>query len=190
MVWPYRAIHGQVLDAETERPLPARVVVRDARGTVVATRYEHLPGIFTDEDGTFSVDLAPGAYALEVHHGLDFVSQRHDFEVTERAGVEARVRLEPWVRLRELGWVNGDGHAHLYTDQKHDDPMLRTVRRICRAQGVDFLAACQGWGGYGDDDWREGFAAFSDGGFRLLYGGEMPKYRTGHTFWLGLESTR
>jgi len=154
------------------------------------TRYEHLPGVFTEEDGTFTLDLPPGHYSVEAHHGIDYASERGDFQSREGAGVEAAIRLEPWVPLREMGWVNGDAHAHLYTDERHDDPMLETVRRICRAQGVDFIAACQGWGGYGDDDWREGFAAFSDGGFRLLYGAEMPKYRTGHTFWMGLESTR
>ena len=181
---------GQVFDAATDRPLPARVVVRDEAGKVVATRYEHLPGVFTADDGTFELDLAPGAHTLEVFHGIDHLSERRSFEVPGRGGVEARVRLEPWVRLRELGWVNGDAHAHLYTDAKRDDPMLATVRRICRAQGVDFLAVCQGWAGYGDDDWKEGYAAFSDERFLLHYGAEMPKYRTGHTFWLGLESTR
>jgi hypothetical protein len=181
---------GQVLDASTGEPLPARIVVRDERGEVAATRYEHLPGVFTEEDGTFSMELPTGHYSLEVHHGIDYVSARGDFERPESAGVEAVIRLEPWVPLRALGWVNGDGHAHLYTDERHDNAMLETVRRICRAQGVDFLAACQGWAGYGDDDWREGFAAFSDQSFRLHYGAETPKYRTGHTFWLGLESTR
>ena len=181
---------GQVFDASTGKALPARVVVRDREGTVVATRYEHLPGVFTEEDGTFSVDLAPGAYSLEVLRGIDYLSEKHSFEVTAESGVEAVVHLEPWVPLRALGWVNGDGHAHLYTEERRDDPMLETVRRICRAQGVDFLAVCQGWAGYGDDDWKEGYARLSDEDFLFYYGAEMPKYRTGHTFWYGLESTR
>lgn len=183
-------LRGQVFDAATGEPLPSRVVVHDEAGDVVASRYEHLPGVFTEEDGTFSLDLAAGEYELEVHHGIDYVSQRHGFEVTDGTTVRARVHLERWVPLRELGWANGDGHAHLYTEQKHDDAMLRTVRRICRAQGVDFLAVCQGWGGYGDDDWRKGYAALTDEHFLLHYGAEMPKYRTGHTFWFGLDSTR
>jgi hypothetical protein len=185
-----RGLTGEVFDAASGAPLPSRIVVRDTAGDVVARRYEHLPGIFTAEDGTFAMALPPGRYSLEVHHGIDYVSQRHELELGEEVGLEVRVDLEPWVPLRELGWVNGDGHAHLYTNRTHDDPMLRTARRICRAQGVDFLAVCQGWGGYGDEDWREGYGALSDERFLLYYGAEMPKYRTGHTFWLGLESTR
>lgn len=184
------ALSVRVVDAARGTPLPARIVVRDAAGKAVKSEYEHLPGVFTADDGALELSLSPGRYTLEVHHGIDFVSQEHPFEVRPGSGASARVALEPWVRLRDLGWANGDGHAHLYTDTPRDEAMAETVRRICRAQGVDFLFACQTWAGYGDADWREGYAKVSDGRFRLLYGAEMPKYRTGHTFWYGLSSTR
>ena len=185
-----RSLGVRVFDASGGTPLPARVVVRDASGKPVKSEYQHLPGVFTGEDGSLDLPLAPGRYTLEVYHGIDFVSQEHAFEVLANAGAEAEVRLQPWLPLRKLGWANGDAHAHLYTDTPRDHAMAATVRRICRAQGVDFICACQTWAGYHDDDWREGYAAVSDGRFRLFYGAEMPKYRTGHTFWYGLSSTR
>jgi hypothetical protein len=180
----------RVADSTSGEPLPARVVVRDAAGKAVESEYEHLPGVFTADDGALELPLSPGRYTLEVHHGIDFVSQEHPFEVRPGSRATARIALEPWVRLRELGWANGDAHAHLYTDRLRDQAMAATVRRICRAQGVDFLFACQTWAGYGDADWREGYAKVSDDRFRLFYGAEMPKHRTGHTFWYGLTSTR
>ncbi len=178
-----------VLDAGSGQPLPARVVVRDRDGKLAGSYYRELPGLFTAEDGALELPLAPGRYTLEAYHGIDTVSQARAFEIAPGSKVDARVFLEPWVRLRELGWANGDGHAHLYTDVKHDDAMAAAVRRICRAQGVDFICACQGWAGYGDNDWKEGYARHSDAAFQLQYGAEMPKYRTGHTFWYGLSST-
>ena len=180
----------RVVDAETGQPLPARVVVRDAAGQVVASRYQQLPGLFTDEQGALELPLRPGGYTLEALRGIDFVSKELAFDVRPGVGAEATVPLEPWLRLRQLGWANGDAHAHLYSDTPRDTAMLDTVRRICRAQGVDFLCACQTWAGHAGTSWREGFAAHSDARFRLLYGAEMPKYRTGHTFWFGLDSTR
>ena len=185
----------RVVDARTGRPLPARVVVRGSDGQPVKSEYAHLPGVFTGDDGRLELPLSPGHYSLDVHHGIDYVSQQHTVVVPPAAGPAVapgplRVALEPWVKLRELGWANGDAHAHLYTDKKRDQAMAATVRRICRAQGVDFIFACQTWAGYGDDDWREGYAKVSDARFLLLFGAEMPKYRTGHTFWLGLSSTR
>ena len=180
----------QVIDARDGAALPARVVVRDTAGKALRSEYEQLPGVFTGEDGRLEWPLPAGRYTVDVHHGIDHVSQQQQLELATGDATTARFALEPWVRLRELGWANGDAHAHLYSDTKHDEAMTATVRRICRAQGVDFLCANQTWAGYGDADWREGYEKVSDRRFRLFYGAEMPKYRTGHTFWLGLQSTR
>ncbi len=183
-------IQGQVLDAETGAPLPARIELVNNQGQAVASYYSRYPGHFTQEDGTFKIDAEPGSYKLEVFHGIDYVSERTVIEIKKNQTADLHIQLQPWVRLRKMGWVNGDGHAHLYTDQNENVDMLKTVRRICRAQGVDFIATNQGWAGYGDDNWREGYAPFSDDELLLYYGAEMPKYRTGHTWWLGMESTR
>jgi hypothetical protein len=180
----------EVTDAATGAPLPARIVVRDAQGKVAGSYYRQLPGAFTGDDGKLELPLAAGRYTLAVHRGIDYVSHEQALEVRQGQHALTRVALEPWVRLREQGWANGDGHAHLYTDNKPDTEMAKTVRRICRGQGVDFICACQGWAGYDDGTWKDGFAEVSDRSFRLHYGAEMPKYRTGHTFWYGLSSTR
>jgi len=180
----------EVEDAGTGAALPARVIVRDAAGKVAKSEYELLPGLFTDEGGRLELPLPPGRYSVDVHHGIDHLSQQQTVEVAPGAASRVRLALEPWVKMRQRGWANGDAHAHLYTDTRHDEAMTATVRRLCRGQGVDFICACQTWAGYRDDDWREGYAKVSDDRFRLLWGAEMPKYRTGHTFWLGLQSTR
>ena len=86
----------RVVDAARGTPLPARVVVRDAAGKAVKSEYEHLPGVFTADDGALELPLSPGRYTLEVHHGIDFVSQQHPFEVRPGAGTTARIALEPW----------------------------------------------------------------------------------------------
>ncbi|HZI53807.1 MAG TPA: hypothetical protein VFD56_08900, partial [Chitinophagaceae bacterium] len=65
----------------------------------------------------------------------------------------------------------------------------KLVKKICVAQGVDFMCTAQGWAGYNDSTWKEGYAKFSDQNFHVSYGSEMPKYRTGHTWWLGQQST-
>jgi len=180
----------RVLDASTGRPLPARVVVRDAGGRVVESRYRTLPGVFTDDEGRLEMALDPGTYGVLVSRGIDYGPEERAVVVEAGGRAEAVVRLLPWLDLRARGWVNGDAHAHLYSDEERNHAMLDTVRRICRGQGVDFLVACQTWAGFRDATWREGFEAHSDDRFRVLYGAEMPKYRTGHTFWFGLRSTR
>jgi hypothetical protein len=185
----FSGIKGQVLNQETKEPLSARIVVKDSLGKVQATYYELFDGIFTEEDGTFAIPLKPGSYTLKVTHGIDFLTQEHSFNVTTDQGVKVIIPVKPWVNLKKRGWVNGDGHAHLYSDLPANDTMLRQVRKICLAQGVDFISACQGWAGYNDATWKTAYAKVSDSRFNLYYGAEMPKYRTSHTWWLGLKST-
>ncbi|WP_353721007.1 hypothetical protein [Dyadobacter sp. 676] len=185
----FEGIKGSVTDAETNEPVAARIIVKDTSGKVQATYYEHCDGIFTEEDGTFSLRLRPGVYHLKIVRGIDYVTQDHTFKVCKNEGTNARIRLQPWVNLKKRGWINGDGHAHLYSEIPANDTMLRQVRKICLAQGVDFISACQGWAGYNDSTWKHAYSVVSDRRFRLLYGAEMPKYRTSHVWWLGLKST-
>ncbi len=186
----FQGIRLKVLDDQTGEPLPSRVVIKNSEGRVVESYYDHLPGIFTNEDGTLEIELSPGDYSSEVIRGIDYTSTSFSFGIRDSSGYDIELDLEPWIDLRGKGWVNGGGHCHLYTDVEEDSQLLMKVRQICRAQGVDFLCAAQGWAGYGDDNWSEGYQPFSDENFLLHYGSEMPKYRTGHTWWIGQESTR
>ena len=186
----FAGIEGKVFDRQTGAALPARIVISDPTGNVVRTYYEHLPGFFTDDNGHFKELLSPGKYSIKVFHGIDYQSQTISFEITPGNGFNAEFYLRSWYPLRKKGWFCGDGHDHLYTDKKPDTAMLSTLRKICLAQGIDFVCAAQGWGGYNDSTWRKGYAQFTDKRFTLYYGSEMPKYRTGHTWWLGQKSTR
>lgn len=183
-------LSGKIFDSQSGRPLPARIVIKDKSGKIFGSYYNKYPGLFTHTDGTFDIDLQPGDYRISVFRGIDYLSQSQKLNITEGQRKSIKVKLEPWVLLRKLGWVNGEGHAHLYTEKKPDQAMLETVQKICTAQGVDFISSNQGWGGYTEDNWQEGYAQYSDDRFLLHYGAEMPKYRTGHTWWLNLKSCR
>ncbi len=187
---PFQGIKVNVHDAETSDELSARIVIEDEEGKVIDTYYKNLPGLFTNEDGGFERELSSGEYTIGFYHGLNYESQEIEIEIEENTGWALGVKLEPWVRLKDLGWYNGDGHAHLYTEEEANNEMLTMVRKICLAQGVDFICTNQGWAGYNDSTWKKGYDAFSDDRFHLYYGSEMPKYRTGHTWWIGQESTR
>ena len=183
-----QGIKASIIDAETKKPLPSRIVIIDDTGHVYNSYYSKLKGFFTEEDGTFSCELKNGNYTLEVFRGLDYLSQKINFQIKDRV-IDTTIALNQWYLLKKQGWYNGDGHDHLYTDIKPDTSMLKLVRKICRAQGIDFMCTAQGWSGYNDSTWKEGYAKFSDENFYVSYGSEMPKYRTGHTWWLGQNTT-
>ena len=186
----FQGITGKVTDAATNQPLSVRIVITDDTGHVYKSYYTKLPGFFTNENGSFQLPLEPGTYSLAVYRGIDYLSNHASFQITGNNGVRADIQLQNWYPLKKEGWYCGDGHDHLYTDKKPDTAMAALVRKICIAQGVDFMFTAQGWLGYNDSNWRKGYASFSDDRFQLQYGSEMPKYRTGHTWWLGQTSTR
>lgn len=186
----FTGIKGRVVDAAANTPLSARISIADDTGHIYNTYYNSLPGFFTEEDGSFAQPLAPGHYTVTVLHGIDYLSQKITLTVGRDSGCDVVVYLQPWVPLRKLGWVCGEGHDHLYTEKHPDTAMVATLRKICLAQGIDFVCAAQGWAGYNDTTWGAGYAKFSDDRFTISYGSEMPKYRTGHTWWLGQLSTR
>jgi hypothetical protein len=179
---------GKILDASTKESLPARVVITNDTGHTYNSYYKKLPGFFTEEDGTFSIQLNKGKYAVQVFRGIDYHSTKFDIHLSH--ALDTTILLNQWYPLKKQGWYNGDGHDHLYTDKTPDTAMLRLVRKICIAQGVDFMYTAQGWAGYNDTTWKTGYAKFSDYKFKVWYGSEMPKYRTGHTWWIGQQSTR
>jgi len=186
----FAGIKGRVFNGVTHAQLSARVVITDDTGHIYNSYYNSLPGFFTGEDGSFAQALAPGHYVINVYHGIDFLSQRLEATITGAQGCDITVQLKPWVPLHKMGWVCGEGHDHLYTELHPDTAMAATLRKICLAQGIDFVCTAQGWLGYNDTTWRAGYTAYSDDRFTLSYGSEMPKYRTGHTWWLGERSTR
>src|SRR6266542_2413462 len=186
----FPGIKGKIFDDKTGAQLSARIVIADGNDSAYNPYYKSLPGFFTEEDGTFEDSLKPGNYTLTVFHGIDYESQKIPFTINADGGVNVEIYLKPWSELKEKGWVCGDGHDHLYTEKKPDTAMAKTLRKICLAQGIDFVCAAQGWEGYNDITWRDGYAKFSAEKFTLYYGSEMPKYRTGHTWWFGQNSTR
>jgi hypothetical protein len=183
-----QGIKAKIVDATTTQPLAARIVIVDDTGHVYNSYYSKLNGFFTEEDGTFYQELKNGKYSIEIFHGIDYLSQKFSFDIQNNL-LDTTIGLEQWYPLKKEGWYNGDGHDHLYTDVKPDTAMLKLVRKICIAQGVDFMFTAQGWAGYNDSTWKNGYAKFSDDKFHVSYGSEMPKYRTGHTWWIGQQTT-
>lgn len=187
---PAGTVTGKVIDNETGEPLAARIILKNEKGQVTESFYENLPGFFTAVDGSFTKTLAPGKYEYSVHHGIDYLSSSGSVLVRAGTNHDLEISLKPWFPLRKKGWVNGDGHDHLYTNIKYDSSMLDTVLQVCLAQGIDFMCTSQGWAGFNDSNWRSGYSKYNSAKFLLHYGSEMPKYRTGHTWWIGQTTTR
>src|SRR5687768_11287249 len=77
-----QGIRGKILDSSSQTPLPSRIVITDDTGRVYNSYYSKLKGFFTEEDGTFFQELKNGTYTLEVFRGIDYLSQKIKFSIS------------------------------------------------------------------------------------------------------------
>lgn len=182
-------LQGRITDAESGALLPCWVWLEQGDGAVVDDWRvrDHWRGFPCD--GTFDVACAPGAVRLRIRRPLSH--QEHAETLTLQAGdsLERAWALPRWVDLERLHFVGGESHDHL----NYPIRPPQTVQ-YCRAMGLRYLNACQGWmhrpehdGPLTGDDIARRFAEASTPDFSLHFGAERPKSRYGHVWWLNLK---
>ncbi len=119
------ALRGEVVDARTSAPLPARVSVRGSDGSWhfprseggTAVRYEKqrfarsVERHVTLSAHPFVVELPRGSYTIEVEHGKEYFPASRRVEIGDEP-VRVRIALRRWIDMASLGWYSGDTHVH------------------------------------------------------------------------------
>jgi hypothetical protein len=127
-------LRGEIVDAQTGRPLPARLYIeredgrwffaRSASAAGSAVRYDKRNWINTNaaemhvtlSAHPFVADLPPGRYTLTVERGKEYLSLTNVVEV-KSVPVEVRLPLRRWVDMAGRGWFSGDTHVHRTVDE-------------------------------------------------------------------------
>jgi hypothetical protein len=120
-------LRGEVLDANTGKPLPARVYVVGADGTwhfarseakdgsAVAYRKKRDPKSIemhtTLSAHPFVLDLPPRKYTLTVERGKEYLPEVRTVTVGFEP-VKETFRLKRWTDMASLGWYSGETHVH------------------------------------------------------------------------------
>lgn len=144
---PYGRLQVTVTDAQTGRPMPARVSITSADGRAFAPddTWIHADDALTDgrpfeytyfhTEGVSAVTLPTGSATLEVMRGLEFAPVRQVVQVPAQGVAQVRIALRridiPSVR----GWISGDLHVHMnYGGTYRNTPA--NLARQARAEGV------------------------------------------------------
>ncbi len=117
-----------VLDAESGKPIPARIYLRSAEGTPYyfesndgsAYRYEKqnwLNKQSVEYHTTVSADpcqttVPAGTYTLTVERGKTYFPHEQTFEVSDADVIVPPIRLQRWIDMAARGWYSGDMHLH------------------------------------------------------------------------------
>ncbi len=125
-------VEGAVIDAQTGKPIPARLHIQDESGRWFlaesiggnAVQYDrqppHLP-VSREVHTTLSADpfrarLPAGNYTFRVERGKDYVPLER--EVTVGSGpLRLEIPLQRWIDMAERGWYSGDTHVHRAVDE-------------------------------------------------------------------------
>jgi hypothetical protein len=103
----------KVVDEATGRSSAARAYLRRGEDPIVPTGVPYYKR--GDEqhflvDGSVSLDLEPGRYALRVERGLEYLPAERELEVPAAAPVT--ITLRRWADMAHDGWYSADMHVH------------------------------------------------------------------------------
>ncbi len=114
-------------DATGRDPVASRVTLRAADGKYYTPNDEYAriggrgsyPAFHTD--GTFTVDLPPGAADMTVMKGFEIEPQRMMVDIEAGSTTELEITLHRFVDLSADGWHNGSTHVHMnYAGNLHN----------------------------------------------------------------------
>lgn len=133
-------LRGEVVDADTGKPLACRLYLQGAEGTWyfphsvggASLEYKRQPSAKSVEMHTcltahpFQIALPPGRYTLTAEHGKEYLTTVLTFDHAD-ASHPLRIALKRWINMPARGWYSGDTHAHI---SPQDSPTLQAAEDV------------------------------------------------------------
>jgi hypothetical protein len=148
-------IEVEVVDAVTGSPVPCRLTILDAAGslaTVGAASGSGLtvrPGVVYSATGTSKFGLPAGDYTL--HAGRGFEYSVDSIRLNVRAGDVVRKKLSIRREVALEGYISCDPHIHTLTGSGHGDATLDERMATLAGEGIDLPIATEH---NRQDNWR------------------------------------
>ncbi len=124
-------LRGEVVDADTGKPLGCRLYLQGADGKWYfpasvggkSVEYKREPSPKLVEMHTcltahpFQIALQPGQYTVTVEHGKEYVPTTIRFTHSATTSPKLRIPLQRWIDMPSRGWYSSDTHAHRPPDE-------------------------------------------------------------------------
>jgi len=143
-------LRGRIVDADTKKPLAARVYIlahdgkwyfpRSASPDGSAVPYYRTHGQSVEAHTTvsphpFVADVPKGTYLVTVERGKEYHRVVRPVEIKD-ADMELTIELTRWVDMAGRGWYSGDTHVHRTADE---------LRNVMLAEDVNVTFPLQSW---------------------------------------------
>jgi hypothetical protein len=127
-------LRGEVVDADSGKPIPCRITIRGADGTFYFAKSAAADGSAIEYRKTaighpkivenhvtlsahpFTVDVPPGKYTINVQRGKEYLADNRTIEVPD-TGAKVEIKLKRWIDMAARGWYSGETHVHRMPDQ-------------------------------------------------------------------------
>ncbi|MBE3097329.1 MAG: CehA/McbA family metallohydrolase [Planctomycetes bacterium] len=177
------ALHADVVDDQTGRPLAARVRAtdRDGRSVEIAGNHAHVDYLskrWCYVDGAFSIGIPEGGVQVEIWRGLETRPLQEKVAASSGRVVKKTFRLRRWTNTADEGYVNGDIHAHV--------PLPAEAHLEMRAEDLNAVTLLAGELGNLTPHFTGKTDPISTPGAEVMVAQEVRDWQMGHLTLLGL----
>ncbi len=139
------AITIDVVDAENDRLIPARITIVDHNGSLIAlstsakTNVAARPGVVYTPDGRAKIGLSAGKYTIHAGRGFEYSI------ASTQVNLEAGETIEKKLAIRRVvatpGYVSCDPHIHTFTYSRHGDASMEDRMYTLAGENVELAIA-------------------------------------------------
>src|SRR5262245_58803965 len=138
-------VEVRVSERSSKKPIPARVTVARADGTLLDVYYAERPetavrpGIAYTTDGVATIEVPEGRCQVWASRGMEWSADRAEVEVA--FGSRAKVELAIEREVDTTGWVAADTHIHTLTFSGHGDSSVEERMVSLAGEGIELAIA-------------------------------------------------
>ena len=138
-------LHIRVVDADSKQPLPSRITIAHADGSLQSTaaasndKLAVRPGVIYSADGEAQINLPAGTYTVYASRGFEYSLGR--VEVTLAKGQAAEHTLAIRREVPTPGYVACDTHIHTLTHSGHGDATISERMITLAGEGIELPIA-------------------------------------------------
>jgi len=178
-------LEASVVEDQTGKPLAARVHAVDHCGRSVEVAGSHSHADYLGKrwcyvDGSFTLALPDGGLQVEIMRGLETRPLLENIKSSGGETVKRTFRLRRWVNMRDLGYVNGDIHAHTPVPDEAHRQMRAEDLNVVNLLAGETLALNPHFTGKADPN--------STPGNEIFVCQEVRDWQMGHLTLLGLNT--
>jgi hypothetical protein len=160
LVGPIRLIEGtadawlsetrvsvQVRDSETNEPMPSRLTITDADGSLVPIGAESndemavRTGVIYTAAGKAEFGLPAGEYQVFAGRGFEYDRKQHNLRLV--TGQSKRITCHIGRQVDTLGWIACDTHIHTLSHSGHGDASLNERVITIAGEGIELPIATE-----------------------------------------------